>query len=137
MNDLRKRFGRLLAAHRRRRGLTQEALAEAANVSVDMIAKVETGATGARFPVIERLSTALEIDPAELFTTEIPSGAINRRAFASLSTRLAQLSEPQLNWIAELLAVVLRRPSITGNLPRSALPLKPVTSAQRRLIKRN
>lgn len=30
MADLRKRFGELLAAHRRRRGLTQEELAEAA-----------------------------------------------------------------------------------------------------------
>ena len=55
MNDLRKRFGRLVAAHRRRRRLTQEALAEAAAVSIDTIAKIEGGATGARFPVIERL----------------------------------------------------------------------------------
>jgi transcriptional regulator with XRE-family HTH domain len=51
MSDLRKRFGRLLAAHRRRRGFTQEALAEAADVSPDTIAKIEIGATGARFPV--------------------------------------------------------------------------------------
>ena len=69
MNDLRRRFGRLLAAHRRRRGFTQEALAEAAEVSTDTISKIEIGATGARFPVIERLANALEIDPAELFTS--------------------------------------------------------------------
>jgi transcriptional regulator with XRE-family HTH domain len=35
MADLRKRFGELLAAHRRRRGLTQEALAEAAGLIED------------------------------------------------------------------------------------------------------
>jgi transcriptional regulator with XRE-family HTH domain len=59
MADLRKRFGELLAAHRRRRGLTQEDLAEAAGLSVDMISKIEVGATGARFPSIERLARAV------------------------------------------------------------------------------
>ena len=73
MTDLRKRFGRLLAAHRKRRALTQEALAEAAEVSPDTIAKIESGATGARFPVIERLTAVLEIDPAELFTNRSSS----------------------------------------------------------------
>jgi transcriptional regulator with XRE-family HTH domain len=43
MADLRKRFGELLAAHRRRRGMTQEDLAEAAGLSVDMISKIEVG----------------------------------------------------------------------------------------------
>ncbi|HEV2602609.1 MAG TPA: helix-turn-helix transcriptional regulator [Microvirga sp.] len=89
MTDLRTRFGQLVAAHRRRAGLTQEALAEAAGLSVDMVSKIETGATGARFPVIERLAAALHVDPAELFTTEIPSGAVHRRAFSALSSRLA------------------------------------------------
>jgi transcriptional regulator with XRE-family HTH domain len=68
MADLRKRFGELLAAHRRRRGMTQEDLAEAAGLSVDMISKIEVGATGARFPSIERLAKAGQVDPAELFT---------------------------------------------------------------------
>jgi transcriptional regulator with XRE-family HTH domain len=110
MDDLRKRFGRLLAAHRRRRGLTQEALAEAADLSPDMIAKIEVGATGARFPAIERLSEALEIDPAELFTSEIPSGAIRRGSFTDVSTMLAHLSEPEMAWVRSFLEVVLKRP---------------------------
>lgn len=134
MSDLRKRFGRLLAAHRRRRGLTQEALAEAAEVSPDTIAKIETGVTGARFPVIERLATALEIDPAELFTTEIPAGAIRRGTFAEISTSLAQLTEGDLAWVRNLLDAALTRrgaeepaaksigmtPRRTANRPRRA-----------------
>ena len=111
MSDLRKRFGRLVAAHRRRRGLTQEKLAEAADVSTDTIAKIETGVTGARFPVIQRLADALKIDPAELFTTEIPSGALMRGKFGDISTRLARLSEPELEWVRTLLDVALTRPS--------------------------
>ncbi len=64
----------LLAAHRRRSGMSQEALAEAAEISVEMISKLERGASGARFPVIERLAGALKVDPAEFFTTELPRG---------------------------------------------------------------
>ena len=72
MQELRKRFGGLLAAHRRRVGMTQESLATASGVSPDMIARMESGATGARFHTIVKLSEALGIDPAELFTHEIP-----------------------------------------------------------------
>ncbi len=109
MTDLRKRFGRLVAVHRRRRGFTQETLAEAAAVSPDTVAKIEVGATGARFPVIERLARALDIDPAELFTTEIPAGAIKRGTFAEISMTLAQLSESDLVWVRDLLRTALTR----------------------------
>jgi DNA-binding XRE family transcriptional regulator len=99
MADLRRRFGLLVAANRQRRGLTQDQLAEAADISSDMIAKIETGASGARFPVIERIAAALNVDPAELFTTDMPAGAINRGPFLKLSTRLAALSGADLVWI--------------------------------------
>ena len=42
MADLRKRFGRLLAAHRRRLGHTQEALAEAAGLSHQFASRLIT-----------------------------------------------------------------------------------------------
>jgi transcriptional regulator with XRE-family HTH domain len=109
MADLRKRFGELLAAHRRRRGLTQEDLAEAAGLSVDMLSKLEVGATGARFPSIERLALAVQVDPAELFTSELPKGSMNRGAFGEISAKLSSLPETDLVWISALLDVVLRR----------------------------
>jgi transcriptional regulator with XRE-family HTH domain len=109
MADLRKRFGELLAAHRRRRGLTQEDLAEAAGLSVDMISKIEVGATGARFPSIERLAQAVQVDPAELFTSDLPKGSMNRGAFGEISTKLSSLSESDLVWISALLDVALLR----------------------------
>ena len=108
MTDLRKRFGRLVAAHRRRVGLTQEALAEAADLSVDMISKIEVGASGARFPVIERLASVLKVDPAEFFTTEIASGAVKRKAFNELSLRLVDLPDSDLAWISGLLDAAFR-----------------------------
>ncbi|WP_192357677.1 helix-turn-helix domain-containing protein [Mesorhizobium mediterraneum] len=111
MVDLRKRFGSLVAAHRRRHGITQAELAEQAEISVDMVSKIEIGATGARFPVIERLADALKIDPAELFTTEIPRGAINRGPLQELTTELATLSASDLRWITGVIHAALRNRS--------------------------
>lgn len=122
MADLRKRFGRILAAHRRRKGLTQEALAEAAGLSVDMISKIEVGATGARFPSIERLATAVDVDPAELFTNEIPSGSIRRGSFGEVSAKLAALSENDLVWINDLIDTALARGRIPTPSPGTVKP---------------
>lgn len=110
MADLRKRFGTLVAAHRRRRGLTQEAVAKAANLSPDMVGKIEKGASGARFPVIERLAAALDVDPAELFTAELPGGALRRGAYSDVSLHLARLSEAELRRALRVLEAVTERP---------------------------
>ena len=107
MSDLRKRFGRLVAAHRRRVGLTQEQLAEAAQVSVYMISKIETGAAGTRFPLIERLAAALGVDPAELFTSEIPGGAMRRKRYAALTERLALLPDTELERVSRVVDAML------------------------------
>lgn len=107
MADLRRRFGQLVAAHRRRRGMTQEQLAEAAGISSDMIAKVETGASGARFPLIEKLAAALDVDPAELFTAEVPSGHLKRGALADLTTQLAGLSDADVKWLTGIIDAAL------------------------------
>jgi transcriptional regulator with XRE-family HTH domain len=109
MDDLRKRFGKLLAAHRRERGWTQGELAERAQISIDMVSKLETGSSGARFPVIERLADTLQVDPAELFTTELPKGAFARRELTSITSRLASLSDNDLAWIGNLIDSALDR----------------------------
>lgn len=108
MHELRKRFGRLVAAHRRHRGLTQEALVRATDLSVDMIARVETGGTGASFPTIERLAEALHVDPAELFTPDLPKGALQRRPFTDVTARLAPLSDKDLVWVGAVLDAALK-----------------------------
>jgi transcriptional regulator with XRE-family HTH domain len=108
MDDLRKRFGRLVMAHRKRAGYTQEQLAERAGVSIDTISKIEVGATGARFPMIEKIALALQVDPAELFSPEIPSGALRRGPLLELTTRLAALSENDLQWLKGVIEAALK-----------------------------
>lgn len=103
MTALRVRFGRLLAFHRKKRKLTQEALAAAAGLSVDMISRMESGGTGARFATIEKLSAALEIDAAELFAADFKEVEMNRPALRAVTARLMSLSDRELKWAGELL----------------------------------
>lgn len=83
MVDLQTRFGRLVKTHRVRAGLTQEALAERANISTD-ISKIEGGNSDARFAVIAQIANALEVDPAELFTPTCRQGSYNAQRSRTL-----------------------------------------------------
>jgi hypothetical protein len=58
-----------------------------------MISKIEVGATGARFPSIERLAQAVDVDPAELFTSNIPGGSMSQGAFGEISAKLSPLGK--------------------------------------------
>lgn len=108
MVDLRVRFGRLVRAHRLRLGLTQEGLAERAGISTDMVSKIEGGNSGARFGVITQLAEALGVDPAELFTDDLPSGQLKRGTLMDITTRIASLSESELRWLRNLIEAALR-----------------------------
>lgn len=60
-------LGQQIATHRRRRGMSQRDLAEAASVSVDLVRKLEQGQRRtARLESIAGLAHALDISPAEL-----------------------------------------------------------------------
>lgn len=108
MVDLRKRFGTLVAAHRKSRGMTQAQLADAARLSPTMIVRIEGGSTGARFPSIERIAEALEIDPSDLFVVGSSGRRRARTAKVEVDALLAGLSDRDLGWVNELLVVALR-----------------------------
>jgi len=96
MADLRKRFGTLVAAHRRRCGMTQQQLADAADLSPTMIVRIEGGSTGARFPSIERIAQALGVDPAELFQVGSSRHGRVRPTLLDINTKLTGLSDRDL-----------------------------------------
>lgn len=108
MVDLRKRFGGLVKAHRMRVGLTQEALAERANISTDMVSKIEGGNTGARFRVISQLAEALGVDPAELFTPNLPEGELDRAPLTEIISRLGSLGDNELRWLNGVIDAALK-----------------------------
>jgi transcriptional regulator with XRE-family HTH domain len=103
---LEKRFGNMVAARRRLLGITQEALATEAGISVDMISKIETGATGARFPNIEKIAAALQVDPAELFSADLGFQKSRGGIYAELTSDLARLSDEKLRKIKTVMKAI-------------------------------
>lgn len=61
------RFAKILREYRKRRGLTQEKLAELADLSVEHIQRLEgKSPSGIRLETIVRLSKALKTTPSKL-----------------------------------------------------------------------
>jgi len=106
--ELMVRFGHLVAAHRKTSGMTQAKLAIASGISSDMIARIEGGGTGARFPNLQRLADALHIDPAELFAPYIPGGTLERPILTNLTAKLAGFSDAELQVVSELIDVAVK-----------------------------
>ena len=61
------RFGGRLRALRLQAGLTQEQLAESADVSVNFVSLVERGVKSPTLATMERLAAALKVPLADLF----------------------------------------------------------------------
>lgn len=66
MTDSRRRLGAHLRALRRERNLTQEQLAERANVHPTYITRIEAGRSMPALDVLTRLAAALGVSTAEL-----------------------------------------------------------------------
>ncbi|MBX7501706.1 helix-turn-helix domain-containing protein [Qipengyuania sp. YG27] len=107
MAKLQVQFGNLVAAHRRRRGLTQAALAESCDLSEDMIARVEAGGTGASFKTIEKIADALGVSAAALFDDTIGFADSDYPELAVLRSRLAKLSATDLRWLIGIMEAIL------------------------------
>jgi len=63
-----QRFGETLRRLRKERGLSQEALAERANMAADYLGFIERGENVPTLSVLLKLAKALEIDAADLFS---------------------------------------------------------------------
>jgi len=68
MANIREILARNLKVNRQKLGLTQEQLAEKANVSTHYIAMVETRNRYPKPEMLERLAKALDVEPHQLFS---------------------------------------------------------------------
>lgn len=64
---LMKTFGKRVAEVRKKRGVTQQQLAERINMSVVAIAYIETGKRWARLGTLQKIAKSLKVDVKELF----------------------------------------------------------------------
>jgi len=105
---LKVRFGHLLASRRRARGLTQEKLADAAQVSPSTIRELERGATGPSFDMIEILAQTLNVDPSEFFTTNVTNDQVTSRTIHDITALLSKQKESDLLRIKQVIETLVK-----------------------------
>ncbi len=70
MSDFQKKFGARVRELRKRKGLTQENLAELLNIGVRSLGKIETGNSFPSTETLEKLIVVLDISAPEIFDFE-------------------------------------------------------------------
>ena len=98
MVKLTQLFGANVRQYRRIRSLTQAQLAEAVELSVEMVGKIERGTSSPSFESIQRLCSTLDVPAAVLFGAKAESMAHGRRGelLWSIDTCLANLNDNEL-----------------------------------------
>ena len=69
-SKLRERFGQQVRYLRAGRGLTQEQLAERAEISVDFLSLIERGRSSSSFDNLDDLAHALDVSVADMFSLQ-------------------------------------------------------------------
>ena len=87
---------------RKRAGLTQEQLAEAAEVSVNFIGYIERGERAVSIKTLDRIAKALEVTPRNLF--EFSEGDIDESSYEALLKELRKCTQDDLLVLTKLAA---------------------------------
>lgn len=94
-------IGDRLLAIRRKAGLTQSQVAEAADISDRAYADIERGTVNMRIETVLRICSALHITPDEILTVDNPSTAARQEELIErLNSCLPQERETALNLLA-------------------------------------
>lgn len=109
-DDLLKQFGLRVQALRRRRGLTQEGLAEAIERSVDTVSNIERGLSGTRLETALSIAEAVGVTVTELFEFGPDGGGDRerRRAIEQIVGMLAGSDDDTLQAVTDLIRIALK-----------------------------
>lgn len=98
MGDLIARFGETIRARRLAKGLTQARLAEATNLSLEWISRIERGQGKPSLDVLEALAPALGVGIPDLFQPTTPKQAQVMR----IEALLQRCEKAELVWVEGL-----------------------------------
>lgn len=108
---LQRQVGLSIRTIRKRRGLTQAALAELIDRSEVSLRAIERGASAPSFETLERLTAALDVPAWALFQSgdgPSPASAKRARALAALSDMARGFEQDDLEMAVDILAAVCK-----------------------------
>lgn len=105
-------FGTHLRQARKLKGWTQSELAEAAELSLDMIGRMERGTASPSLETIEALAAALDVGPATLFGGRTDASRSGKRAkiLERIDGRLAKANDQELALVERVITAALSKP---------------------------
>jgi transcriptional regulator with XRE-family HTH domain len=106
--SLTQTFGANVRHYRKARGLSQEEFADAAELSVAMISKIERGETAPSLESVEKIAVALDVSEAVLFsagTMTVPTGE-RGRLLQRINIQLSKLNNNELSRAAKMLTAL-------------------------------
>ena len=101
--NLNRLFGNRLRVIRKHRKLSHATLAEKAGLSVQMISRLETAKSGARFETIEKLAGALDVEFADLFASVMPRKFVPNPKVAPLISKMELMSDDDLDLVSQMI----------------------------------
>lgn len=107
--ELKKIYGSNVRHHRKAAGLTQEALAEKSEISIEMMGRLERGEASPSFETIERIASALDLPPLAFFgsgTVIAPAGE-RGKLLHRVNAALSGMNESDLARVARMLEAFL------------------------------
>jgi transcriptional regulator with XRE-family HTH domain len=97
MVDLEKRVIDNIKRIRKEKGISQEKLAEACDTATSYIGLMEIYRNVPKLSTIDRIASALGVDPVVFFRGPQPLGERKKRALADLKTRVAALVKKEID----------------------------------------
>lgn len=94
--NLQKYIGQRIRLIRKERKLSQQNLSEKAGVGIDYISNLETKGSNIKIDTLEKIITALDIPPSELFESRITSQNLQLELLADQLVQLPQTTQEQL-----------------------------------------
>lgn len=104
-------FGTNVRTLRKLRGFSQAELAERADLSTDMLGRIERGQASSSFDTVEALARALTVSPAALFGHgDFPDEDSDRgRALRDIMSELARANDDQIALVLRLILAALHQ----------------------------
>lgn len=107
MNNLKAKLGQKIKYLRKQQNITQEKLAELTNMDITSLSKIETGRNYPQPETIEKISAALNVNVAQLFTFQNLETKEDYLNALSKNIKLIENNEEKLKFLYNISASLI------------------------------